>query len=299
MAVNLTALSTVTTTATGLNNLVLVTPQSVGRTSGGYQPQNTFITNQTVPQEFQNPALLFHYEGEQTVTLEADITDHYIEDNTAIQDQIALKPAIITTHGFIGELNDVAPVGNQLLKTLQDKLTVLSSYTPQLTIVALNAYNDAFQAYQIAANAAQAAVSAWATINNVGENVIGNQGLLADTSTTLSKFTQNRQQLAFQQFYAYMQERTFFTVQTPWALFQNMSILRLRAVQDETTQVITDFEVTFKQIRLASSIDITNQTNVITQGRLINQSAPLVQGGTSSIIQAPQVNLNDSITSIT
>ena len=49
-------------------------------------------------------------------------------------------------------------------------------------------------------------------------------------------------------------ERERFPVQTPWAVFQNMAILRLTATQDAETNVITDFEVTFKLIRMASTI---------------------------------------------
>src|SRR6266576_7254366 len=100
---NISALSQLTSAATALSNLILVSPQ----TTIGYQPQNTPTQNGQTNQP--PPALLFHYEGEQTASLQSDITDHYIEDNTALQDQIALKPEETTTHGFIGELNDVAP----------------------------------------------------------------------------------------------------------------------------------------------------------------------------------------------
>src|SRR6185312_8744514 len=100
---DLSSLASITTAATALSNLILVNPQK----TIGYQPQNAPSNNGQTAQ--LGPSLLFHYEGEQTASLESDITDHYIENNTAIQDQIALKPVIITTHGFIGELNDIPP----------------------------------------------------------------------------------------------------------------------------------------------------------------------------------------------
>src|ERR1700729_4349756 len=120
---NISALSQVTTAATALSNLILVSPQS----TIGYQPQNAPLANGSPTQP--PPSLLFHYEGEQVVSLQSDITDHYIEDNTALQDQIALKPEEVTTHGFIGELNDVAPPILAAVQAIADKLTVIDAYT--------------------------------------------------------------------------------------------------------------------------------------------------------------------------
>lgn len=263
---NLSSLAPITTTATALSNLILVSPQA----TIGYQPQN----NPASPTLQQPPALLFHYEGEQTATLESDITDHYIEDNTAIQDQIALRPEQITTHGFIGELNDVAPAALALVQQLADKLTVISAYTPVLSETALIAYAQAFQLYQVGANAVNSAVSTWGALSGTGgESVINGQGITLQAN-------QNKQQAMFQQFYGYWKNRALFTVQTPWAVFQNMAISRFRAIQDAETRVITDFEVTFKIIRLAQSITTVPITQV--QGRLDSQSAGVTDLGTST-----------------
>ena len=258
MTVNLTALSSITTTATALSNLVMVSPQS----TIGYQPQNGFTNNSSAAQSYTNSAILFHYEGEQTVQFESDITDHYIENNSAIQDMISIKPEIITTHGFIGELNDIAPYPLQLLQQAASKLTAIAAYQPQLSATALLAYNEAFQAYQVAVNAAQSAVSAYQSIaglvsgSGTTQSVIGNNGLNG-SSSFLASFTQSKQQAAFQQFWGYWNSRTLFTVQTPWAVFQNMAIMKLRAIQSAETNVITDFEVTFKRIKQAKLTTIS------------------------------------------
>ena len=212
----------------------------------------------------QSPTLLFHYEGENTITLESDITDHYIEDNTAIQDQIALRPELITTHGFIGELNDVVPPVLEPLKFVADKLTVIEAYTPSLSTTALIAYNTAFQLYQVALEAENSVVAAW------------------DTITGNTEGSQNKQQKMFQQFYGYWKKRNLFTVQTPWAIFQNMAIKTLRAIQDADTRVITDFDVTFKQMRFASTQLSTPAKSLNFQGRLTNQAASVVNMGTST-----------------
>lgn len=268
---NLSTLSSFTTTATALSNLILVTPQS----NVGIQPQNKPVNNGSPGQ--QPPAILFNYEGEQTVTLQSEITDHYIEDNTAINDQIALRPETITTHGYIGELNDVTPFGLQTVKALADKLTAISAYTPAISQTAVIAYNTAFQLYQVAANAANTAVAAWSTITGTGgDSVINGNGITVNRN-------QSKQQVAFQQFYGYWKNRTLFTVQTPWAIFQNMAIQSLRAVQDAETRVITDFEVTFKILRFANTVT-SNSGNIFNnfQSRAANQAAQIVNLGTST-----------------
>lgn len=278
--VDLAPLSPITTSATALSSLVLVSPQSVS----GYQPQQPPNADGTLPGGSgffsnlisgggQKPSLLFHYEGEQTAVLESDITDHYVEDNIAVQDQIALKPETVTTHGFIGELNNVTPSFLKPLKFIANKLTAIGSYTPALTTTALIAYDQAFFLYQVASNAANSAISAWNTLTGQGGlSVIDSQGLSAQAN-------QNKQQAMFQQFYGYWRNRTLFTVQTPWAIFQNMAIVRLRAIQDADTKVITDFEVSFKMIRTAST-QTSNGTGY--QSYAGAQASSLVDQGTTS-----------------
>lgn len=267
---NLSSLAPLTTTATALSNLVLVSPQKVI----GYQPQNA---SDDITAE-QPPSLLFHYEGEQTVALESDITDHFVEDNTAIQDQIALKPETITTHGFVGELNNVTPSALQILKTAADKLTVIGAYTPVLTAAAILAYNEAFLLYQVGSNAANSAVAAWSSITgNNGENEIDSNGIATNHPN------QTKQQVYFQQFYGYWKNRTLFTVQTPWAIFKDMAIKSLRAIQDADTRMITDFEVTFKMIRTAET---QFSFGSLLSSRAGIQSASLTDLGTSKPVSS-------------
>lgn len=266
-------ISSITSAATTLGNLILVTP---GNTVG-YQPQTIQNPDGTFPP--QPPTLVFNYEGENVVDLVSDITDHFVEDNTAIQDQIALKPEEIRTEGFIGELNDIAPSILAPLAATASKLTVISGFTPQLSTTALLAYNEALFLYQTAQNLASSAVSTWSSLTDSGgESVIDGSGITPSTST------QNKQQQFFNQFYGYWRNRTLFTVQTPWAVFTNMAIKTLHAVQDEQTQVVTSFTVTFKMVRFAETIITEN----LGQGRQISQGAVLENLG----VQSPTPSTN-------
>ena len=259
----LNALSTLTSAATSLSNLILASPQSVQ----GYQPQSLpVVTGQINIDLPPAPAFMFDYEGEQSATLQSDITDHWVENNTSVQDQVALRPVIVSTQGFIGELNDIPPSGFLAgLSQAAQKLTTIGAYVPQLTVAAQIAYNEALLGYQIATNAANAAVAAWSSLSGTGgESVIN--------GTTITKSNgQNKQQTAFQSFYGYWANRTLFTVQTPWAIFQNMAIQELRPIQSAETNVLTTFEITFKQINFASTQINSGIQLTFGQGRNLQQ----------------------------
>lgn len=285
-ATSISALSGATGLIGSLTNLILATPQG----TQGYQPQSAPPAPGQISSLTPPPSILFHYEGEQTATFSSDITDHFIEDNTAIQDQIALKPVLITTHGFIGELNNVPPAALKFLQLAANTLTTVGSYVPVLTPTAILAYNAAFAAYQLGASAVNAGIAAVSSIGGTGgESVIGAIGTNIQTASA-----QNKQQIYFQQFYGYWQTRTLFTVQTPWAIFQNMAILNCRAIQDSETRTITDFEVTFKMINTASTQTLAGSLQ--TQGRLSSQSAPNQNNGTSAL--NPSIGVGQGVSQV-
>lgn len=269
--VNLSALANVTSGITALSNLILVSPQNAG-----YQPA-AFVDANGVRHD-QPKAFLFNYEGEQTYILQSDITDHYIEDNSAIQDQIALRPEMVTTSGFISELNDIPPYTVlSVLKTIADKLTIISAYTPELSIAARIAYNEAAFLYSIAKNAV-----------NTAQSVI--------SAITPGAYPQNKQQIAFQQFYQWWSNRVLFTIQTPWAVRSNMAIHTIRVIQDDTTKDISNFEITFKRMSFATTQQsFAFQPN--TQGQLAAQSAPLTNNGTQTMTPS-SVSFGTSLGSI-
>lgn len=273
MAIDLSALSSLTNVARGLGNILLVNPQI----NAGIKPNNS-----------SDPKFLFNFEGENRVTLTSDITDHFVEDNTAIQDQIALRPEIVTTMGYIGELNDIAPDILEPAKEAADKLILLAPYTPELTTAALIAYNQAKQAYDTAALVAKAAVSAWDTINSRRSSPIaGDSNLTGD-----GKAVQTEQQRAFTRFFAYWQNRQLFQVQTPWAIFTDMAIQTLNATQDEDTKVISGFEITFKKIKFVRTL-FQDQAGSFGNNRGAAGASSILDKGVLSPGQLPSVSYSN------
>ena len=251
--VNLSALSSISNTAQSLSNLVLVNPQI----NPGFQPEGVSA-----------PKFVFDMEAENSLSLEADITDHYAEDNKALQNHIARRPEMYSVSGFVGELNDLNEDVPEELKIAASKLQLISNYSPELSRSALRLLNSAAQTYAIAKLVKNSAVSTW-------------KSLSGDRNSP-----QNKQQAAFQMFYGYYEKNTLFTVQTPWASFSNMAIKSLRATQDENTKFITGFEIQFKKMRFASTKILETVYSENIQGRSADQSATQVDLGNSSPIKS-------------
>lgn len=203
---------------------------------------NAFMVKPEIPQfdeQGQISGFLFDVKGRDEVNLQAEITDHWTENNTAIQDHIAIKPITIRVNGFVGELRT-----NYDPKTLQNiaanyagKSTALAYLAPEITTQAKAVFNQMERLYGLYEKA-----------NSVEKN------LYAVFENTASAQTETKQQKAFQFFKNAWQARQAFQVQSPWQTFDNMYIQTLRATQDDETKYITEFEITFKQLRFANTL---------------------------------------------
>jgi hypothetical protein len=276
---NVADLANGVTAAQALGNLVLVTPQLRGQK--GYQPKQVVVPDGTTAQS--PPSFVFHLEEENVVNLESDITDHFVEDNTAIQDQIALKPEIVVVTGFIGELNDIAPTLLAPLDLLAEKLTTISGYTPGFSTTALLAYNRAKLAYDAAFSLGTSLVSSFNSIS--GKDLLNEVG---GTGISDGQSSQNRQQAMFTLLYGYWRNRYLFDVQTPWAIFKNMAIKSMRATQDPNTRTITEFRVEFKTMRFASVVTLTTEdtfSQFQSQGRAAQAASSSVDFGPVSPVR--------------
>lgn len=241
---DLNILSQFTRAANALSNIIAVTPDPTG-----YQIQPL------TENEPAQPKFLFHYEGDNVFEASSDITDHYVEVNEGRHDHIALKPEIVTVEGFIGELNNVTPEFLERAREIVEKLTRLGGYSPPFSEFAQRVYNVAEQAYNTARTFSDVAANAW-----------------RDTPL------QNEQQKAFNFFYSAYRDRRFFTLQTPWAIFNNMAILNLRVVQEDQNAYISSFQIDFKKLRFVEEprFDFVERTS---QGRLVQQNASPVEFG--------------------
>lgn len=215
---------------------------------------------------------VFDILGEEEITLESDITDHYVEDNYAIQDHIAQKPIRFVVKGYVGELNNIFP--NTLLSILT-------------TVQSLNSVGGFLPVFS--AQATQVYAQASSVVNQIG-NVISQAkniySILTDSSTSAT-----RQQNAYLTFYNFWINRQLCTVETPYGVLYNMAIERVVPMQQDNTQIISEFTITFKQIRLA-----TTQTTPLTVNNPAGSGAitPANFGLPSNNLTSPSTGLLDT-----
>lgn len=187
---------------------------------------------------------IFNIKDDEAVNLRADITDHYVEDNYAIHDHIALKPETITLKGFVGELTDAGAHYLSIAVAVLDRLPKLLDFSPEFT-------DQAEQVYGAISSVTGAASS-------VIEQATSLYNLFSLKSTTA-----NKQQNAFNYFYSMWLTRQLCTVETPYNVFYNMAIEDVRAVQRGESRYISDFHVTFKKIRTTSIIGLSRASSAV------------------------------------
>lgn len=209
------------------------------------------------PDSFNGIAgFIFDITDNDSIQFQSDITDHFIEDNTAINDHIALKPEIIKVTGFTGELTNRVSTGIAVFELIVEKLEIISEYLPITTISLQNAYSDVKSAYETVNNAEQGVENLYNLfLNNDPEDKITNQ----------SK--------AFSYFYSLWLGREIFTVDTPLKTFTNMAIENMEVIQAESNS-ISEFNITFKKLRFSKAVVVNNN-----QGRRINQLNELIDKG--------------------
>ena len=188
---------------------------------------------------------VFDIEGETSVNLNAEITDHYLEDNSAVQDHIAIRPKKVVMKSYVGELvyREDDSTDTFVQKAVQ-KLTTLTAYQPSL------------------------AQSAQQLIDFVKEGKVGDLSLDNITLETVNKTTDywafvknlgspvSRQQRAYMYFKALMEGKFLVSVQTPFEFMNNMAIESVVAIQSEDSRFISDFSITLKQIRTVSILSV-------------------------------------------
>lgn len=208
---------------------------------------------------------LFDVVQDDAIELTSDITDHFVENNTAIQDQIALKPETITVRGLQAELTD----GKATTPPQVPQADPLPLNEPLVPLLAPEAEET-----QAETQTAQA-------LNGLGvtsqESLYGYfEGLEGFNERNFQQPRTNKQTKAFLYFFQLWKGRQLFSVETPWGIMTNVAILSMRVEQSEETKYASELRVTFKKIRIAGELDI--QSGELA-GRAALQTAPVTQNG--------------------
>lgn len=188
---------------------------------------------------------VFDYEAESQLRFQAIITEHYAEDNTAIEDHIAIRPLCISLRGFQSELT-YRPPGGILgaLNLVQSKLTTVPAYLGNYTPQALSGVQGAIIKAQNVVNTIDQ------TIARV-KNIVGLFPGMAPART--------KQEKAYLQLQGLFTTRQIMYVVTPYGTINNMVIESLTFMQDETTKFWSDISVSLKKINFVGTISTPNK----------------------------------------
>ncbi|MGB8297055.1 MAG: phage baseplate protein [Polyangia bacterium] len=186
---------------------------------------------------------LFDVAQDDEIHLNSEITDHYVEDNSTMQDNWAIRPEEITLNGIVAELTD-APKPSNKAATPPAALPLNPQMIPRLSQGGM----------QNAIGPPPAPPAAGSLYDYFG----------GDNPTV------PRQTRAFSYFYALWKGRQVCSVETAWGIMVNMAILRIRAIQDRTSRQVCEITITFKKIRTAAAVTV--QTGQVA-GRAANQGA--------------------------
>lgn len=205
------------------------------------------------PENIESEVYLFDTRGEEEVSLESDITDNWVEDNKTMQDHIGLKPMTITLSGYVGELTNKLPKELQILDVgIPEKLSSLSAFIPKLTTQSQYILNRAQEVYGIYEKANRTVKTGYNRLEELKDGI------------EVPKEVPNQQKV-FAQFYELWQKRGLYTVYTPFGVYNSMAIQALRARQEEDSSYISEFTVTFKQIRVAGQMWEYNDPQKLSQ----------------------------------
>lgn len=230
----------------------------------------SFVANQAIISPLGDPytigisGLIFDIVGRVSVKAAADVTDHFVEANYAIQDHVALKPLIVTMDGKAAELVNVFQPN-----VLQEIFSEITGLIPLAGLAPTFNIQDS-QFYAEMNNIAQ-----------LGQNIVNTSSTAYQIFSAVATLV-TRQQSVFQFLINMRNTRQLCTVETPFAIFENMIIEDLDCEQTEDTTKISDFSVRFKQILTVNSVQGT---------AIVSSTQNQNSGSTSTIPPAASVGL--------
>lgn len=217
---------------------------------------------------------IFSVQLETTVQKTAETTDYYVEDLAAVQDHIAVRPLQVTLSGYVGEktINNNA-FTDQFLQKINERLLSVGSAARELTGYTAQLYT--------LINASKQS----------NDNLLGKASNLYKIAL-MATGQRTAQQRAYAYFEALMNNRALVSVVTPYDLFLNMAVVGLQAQQGPSSNMLSTFSVTLKQITTTQThyeAYKTETTEASTAATTTNAVSTAQQPQTSQNYRAEQI----------
>lgn len=235
--------------------------------------QDVMNSISVAPQDFQGGigGFLFSIPLEENLELESVITDYLIEENSSIEDNIALSPLRMTLSGVVAELvySDIA--ATIFTEKLAAKLGVLTPVMPNFGVEVMQYINRAQLEYQQLMNSYEQANDIMKSISGILNENLGNDG----------EKKLDAQQKAFNFFYSVWRSRQLVSVETPWAAFGDCAIEGVSFKQGATSTEKTELTVKLKVLNFAKTKSSTYFGVLGGRSKGQNSSKTNPQGGST------------------
>lgn len=183
----------------------------------------------------------FHVPQSEQIKMSSEITDYFVDNNSAVQDHIARKPIIITLKGLQGDYFYSVNQIEDTLALVTPTLSLVKQFLPKLNNATMQLHlkkNTSKFVYDNETGKIETNIE----VNKRTFNAID----LFKTFQDLYKL-KSAQTRAFFFFEAMWKSQALFSVETTWKRYDNMCIQDLTPIRDKNAD-ITEFNITFKQI---------------------------------------------------
>lgn len=187
----------------------------------------------------------------EVITIENSITDYYAEDNSSLQDNIALRPLKFTINGIVAEKFQDVRVSTSIAGTMANALMPVLSLMPDVSSFVLE------QSFVIEAMAGELMATLETGASFVDQLIGTSNESSSDTQTDLTN-----QQKAFIFFYSAYKARELFEVALPFCTLNNCAIESVEITQPAETASFSELKISFKQMNFASTQSTVGSTSI-------------------------------------
>jgi len=182
------------------------------------------------PRDEEIKDLHLHIYGTETMSLNADITDNYVENNIAYQEHIALKPKIFTISGEVGELTWFKKDGeNSVISAVEQKLRPIVTFLPPVSKQASAIQEKALKIMGVVDSLDNFANRIW--------------GLLSDDDVD------TEQKKSYKYLMSLWQRRVPIDIRSPYGKLKNYVIQSIEFTQPDRTVDKSTIKISFKEFK--------------------------------------------------